>query len=297
MKKTLSIFFTILVISLSSIPSFAVDISIDDQKVQFTEASGSPFIDQANRTQVPFRQTMEAYGCKVSWDPVNEIAIAEKDGITVQVPIGASYIIKNGQQIPNDTAALIKDNHTYLPIRVVLEAFGADVGWNDSTQTVAVYSVNGENAVMDTKDKNNFIIDLFDRLAEKCQYGDKIDRLNENERVIYLCFTFEGEINNGGFDQFFYNSAGDYTEETIDSLLKIGATKTAEFLKTATTVFPNNLVPQNREERQALLEEINNDETEKLLNELDNSFYAYEDDLLELEYDYVMQHNDDFIIQ
>lgn len=119
-------------------PSYATDISIDNQKVQFTEASGAPFIDSANRTQVPFRQTMEAFGASVSWDSVNKIATAEKDGVIVQVPIGASYIIKNGQQIANDTSALIKDGKTYLPIKAVLQAFGASVSWDGGSQTVVV---------------------------------------------------------------------------------------------------------------------------------------------------------------
>jgi beta-lactamase superfamily II metal-dependent hydrolase len=144
MRKALSkAIIATFILTQSLLPSFATNISIDGQQIQFNDTSGAPFIDQANRTQVPFRQTMEAYGCAVSWDAINRVAIAEKDGITVRVPIGASYIIKDGRQIQNDTAALIKDNRTYLPIRAVLEAFGADVGWDNSSQTVAVYSSKG----------------------------------------------------------------------------------------------------------------------------------------------------------
>ncbi len=86
---------------------------------------------------------MEAFGASVSWDAVNKIATAEKDGVIVQVPIGASYITKNGQQIANDTSALIKDSKTYLPIKAVLEAFGASVSWDGSTQTVVVLTTGG----------------------------------------------------------------------------------------------------------------------------------------------------------
>jgi Predicted hydrolase (metallo-beta-lactamase superfamily) len=81
---------------------------------------------------------MEAYGCTVSWDPVSQEAIAVKGDTTVAVPIGENYIYKNGVQIPNDTTAQIKDNRTYLPIRSVLEAFGANVSWNPLTETVIV---------------------------------------------------------------------------------------------------------------------------------------------------------------
>ena len=143
MKKKLSVILSVLIVAMSFMPTYATNISINNQNVQFTESSGTPFIDSANRTQVPFRQTLEAFGASVSWDSVNNMAVAVKDGVTVQVPIGASYIIRDGKQITNDTAALIKNGRTYLPIRAVLEAFGANVSWNNGTKTVV--AVNSQN--------------------------------------------------------------------------------------------------------------------------------------------------------
>jgi len=142
MKKFLSVILSFMIVAMSFMPTFATNISINNQNVRFTESSGSPFIDSANRTQVPFRQSMEAFGASVSWDSVKNMAVAVKDGVTVQVPIGASYIIRDDQKITNDTIALIKNGRTYLPIRAVLEAFGADVSWNSDTQTVVVANQN-----------------------------------------------------------------------------------------------------------------------------------------------------------
>lgn len=118
----------------------AVNVSINGNPVRYDQGSGEPFVDQASRTQVPFRQTMESFGCSVSWEEDSQTAVAVKDGVEVRVPIGASYIYKNGAQVANDTAALIKDGRTYLPIRAVLESFGAQVSWEESTGTVLVYT-------------------------------------------------------------------------------------------------------------------------------------------------------------
>ncbi|MCL1982411.1 MAG: ABC transporter substrate-binding protein [Clostridiales bacterium] len=143
MKKRI---FTAIVISLLLFPtSFTnaestVSISIDGTPVEFSQASGQPFIDENNRTQVPFRQVLEAFGATVDWDSAARTAIAEKGGITVKVPIGTDYIYKGGVKIANDTTSLIKDSRTYLPIRIVLEAFGAAVDWDGSTNTVFVRS-------------------------------------------------------------------------------------------------------------------------------------------------------------
>ncbi len=124
--------------NISAYAANPVNLSINGNPVQFSESSGLPFIDSANRTQVPFRASMDALGASVSWDDSSKTALATKDGITVSVPIGESYIVKNGVQIKNDTAAQIVNNITYLPIRAVFEAFGANVYWNQTAQTVMV---------------------------------------------------------------------------------------------------------------------------------------------------------------
>lgn len=143
MRRKSAIFIFVIVCILTAAPAASayaagIGVAINQQPVMFTQDSGAPFIDQASRTQVPFRAAMEAFGCTVNWDGTQQTAIAEKDGIIVKVPIGKPYILRNDQQIPCDTSALIKDNRTYLPIRAVLEAFGASVSWDSGTQTVLV---------------------------------------------------------------------------------------------------------------------------------------------------------------
>jgi SLAP domain-containing protein len=137
-KKTLGliIVFTLML----STFAFASEISIeiDDEKVEFTETSGAPFIDEQSRTQVPLRATMEAFGAEVNWDQENQTAIVEKDGVKVEVPIGKLYILKDGKEIATDTVAVVKNNRTYLPIRAVVEAFGAAVKWSNAYQTVLI---------------------------------------------------------------------------------------------------------------------------------------------------------------
>ena len=115
-----------------------VNVTIDGEKIIYYEEYGYPFIDQSGRTQVPFKITMEQFGCIVTWDPVSKSAIATMNGIKVEVPIGQKYIIKNESKIPIDTVAVIKNGRTYLPIAAVLKAFGATVKWDSNTVTVIV---------------------------------------------------------------------------------------------------------------------------------------------------------------
>ncbi|WP_027399292.1 stalk domain-containing protein [Anaerovorax odorimutans] len=144
MRKLISTIMSFIFIIIWTAPVFAMDIEIDGQQVKFNNDYESPFVDEANRMQVPFRAVMEQFGATVHWDEEGQVAIAEKNGIRVEIPIGKNYIYKNSEIIPNDTAAIIKDNRTYLPIRCVLEAFGASVRWDENKDTVVVLS-NADN--------------------------------------------------------------------------------------------------------------------------------------------------------
>ena len=100
----------------------------------------------------------------------------------------------------------------------------------------------------------------------------------DREQVARLVELLEGEINNGGFHQFFYNSAGDETAGIIRALKKIGAIKTADIVERAAVRFPGGMPPKDRFKRQdLLLKKV--DPQIKVFEELDEEFYAYPEDL------------------
>lgn len=122
----------------SAIAASDIGVIIDGESVVFQNGYGDPFIDSNNRTLVPLRGVMEAFGAIVSWDNDAGTAVVVKNKTTVQVPIGQAYILVNGVVVANDTSAVIKEERTYLPIRAVLEAFEAGVSWDDDSRTVVV---------------------------------------------------------------------------------------------------------------------------------------------------------------
>lgn len=118
--------------------SSVVNIFALNNYVDYDTSYGFPFIDENNRTQVPFRLTLETVGADVSWDNETRTAIATLNDIEVRIPIGESYIVVDNQKVENDTKSLIKDGRTYLPIRKVMESFGYKVGWDGLSQTVLI---------------------------------------------------------------------------------------------------------------------------------------------------------------
>jgi C1A family cysteine protease len=145
MKKftqTLTLTFSLLLLfQLSTVSIEAeevVEVYLNNDLVEFNNFYGFPFIDEKDRTQVPFRLTLETFGAVVKWDGVNNIAKATKGNITVEVPIGEKYIYKNGEMIITDTEAVIINDRTYLPIRTVMEAFDCEVIWISNGKKVFI---------------------------------------------------------------------------------------------------------------------------------------------------------------
>ena len=93
---------------------------------------------------------------------------------------------------------------------------------------------NSENKKLDLEkllssdDTNGSIIELDNFIGELCSYGDEMDKLTEEQKLFYYNQCLEREINNGGFNQYFFNSSGDFAHKTIQSLQTIGANKTAD---------------------------------------------------------------------
>lgn len=109
-------------------------------KLVIYDNTGYPFVDENNRTLVPLRATMESAGFVVGYDSNAQTAIIITEHNRIEVPIGTNKIYVNNTLKINDTEAIIKNNRTYLPIRIILEAAHYTVEWDENTKTVNAYT-------------------------------------------------------------------------------------------------------------------------------------------------------------
>lgn len=105
------------------------------------------------------------------------------------------------------------------------------------------------------------------------------DTLRFEEVVGVGVWLLEAEVNNGGFDQYYLNSAGDLAVPTVDALRLIGANRTASLLAAANAEFPNLVPPSNRDARQRALDEIRDSAR---FGTLETEFYQGLEDLTAL---------------
>ena len=85
----------------------------------------APYVDENNRTMVPVRFVGQALGATVNWNPSAKTVLVADEENTVVFAVGSDEMTVNGRTTPIDTAAVIQDNRTMLPLRAVAESIGA----------------------------------------------------------------------------------------------------------------------------------------------------------------------------
>jgi hypothetical protein len=105
------------------------------------------------------------------------------------------------------------------------------------------------------------------------------EELSAQELVGVGVWLLEVEVNNGGFDQYYFNSADELALPTVGALKTIGAERTANLLSMANSKFPNSSPPVHRTMRQEQLHEIRD---VAKFSALDDEFFQAQDDLTSL---------------
>ena len=106
-----------------------------------------------------------------------------------------------------------------------------------------------------------------------------LESLSRPIQVACLVHMLEAEVNNGGFDQFFINSSGQFAIQTLDALEAIGAPQTKELLQAALALSYPAGYPDDSSEHE---ETADDDATQEALHALDDKFCEYLEPLTDL---------------
>ncbi len=86
---------------------------------------------------------------------------------------------------------------------------------------------------------------------------EKLRALAAPDQYLWLIYWLYGEVQNGGIDQFLWNSSGEYALETLEALQAVGAAESYRVLKEACDLFPDARPSQDQEIRQDQIRAIN----------------------------------------
>ena len=90
------------------------------------------------RVLVPMRSIFEHLGAGVEWDRDTRTVTAIKGDTTLKIAIGQKTALKNGETIPLDVPAILIRGRTMVPLRLVSEALGARVEWDEKSRSVYI---------------------------------------------------------------------------------------------------------------------------------------------------------------
>lgn len=116
--------------------------------------------------------------------------------------------------------------------------------------------------------------------------------LSEAEKQYFAVGCLSGEVYNGGFDQFFFNSSGELYQHALKGLEGMGAIKSLKLLQKAKQVmFDFADIPKSTVTRRQRLATQRNASRSSRLEQLDKLFWADPDHLSELSQAFAIQHS------
>ncbi len=98
----------------------------------------APAYQSKGTVMVPMRAIFEWLGAEVSFDSATGWMTAKRGQQVVSLKPGDRTATINGEKKTMSVPAASKAGRTFVPVRFVAEAFGAEVAWNQQTNAVSV---------------------------------------------------------------------------------------------------------------------------------------------------------------
>lgn len=196
MKKLISLGLSaILSLSMASsvfaevIPGTTIpNVYVNDREIAFEDQT--PIIDiSVNRTLIPLRGVFEAMGASVYWKAEERQVIIDSednlkrvvlniDNPTMKVMTAVSLVKYDTVEETLDTAPIIMNNRTMIPLRAVIEAMDGKVDWDNDTHTATIYSKAynkyiAQQAETNKGDAEDYVYDIKDGVINLSIEADK----------------------------------------------------------------------------------------------------------------------------
>ncbi len=115
-----------------------ITVTVDDAPVVFEKTSAPRMV--GGRVLVPLRGVVEKLGGDIQYDPLTKVISGAQASKSMQfrLRVGSSEALLNGNATAMDSKPLIVGGVTYVPLRFVSEAMGAQVIWDAVRRTVVI---------------------------------------------------------------------------------------------------------------------------------------------------------------
>ena len=113
-------------------------------------------------------------------------------------------------------------------------------------------------------------VELEQYINNKVQ--NKSNESSLEEKVFLELYWLEMDLGSSGINSYFHNN-GDEINKLLNYLELANATYMVDLLQKAISVFPNSTIPDDLDEVLDILDDIDNEETNILWDELENKYF------------------------
>jgi hypothetical protein len=121
-----------------------------------------------------------------------------------------------------------------------------------------------------------------------------VKSLSAGVRATWLTWIVEAEVNNGGFNQYYYNTDGVFASEAVAAFEYFGAKEHAALMSEANSVRAAEAAEMAQFKQQGTLEAISESYEHSKLGPLDERFYKLTEDLSKLRIARIRQTPEEF---
>lgn len=128
-------------------PATNFKVTLNGTKVTLSD----PIIVENGSTLLPVRAIANLLGIDVGYDNTYKIAIASDDDTTLEIPLGTTKAVNNGNVVNiNGSKSVLYNSKTYLPLRFVSEQLGIKINYTSATKTIAITTTGGTTTTTPT---------------------------------------------------------------------------------------------------------------------------------------------------
>jgi hypothetical protein len=95
-----------------------------------------PYVDKNNRTLIPLRLIGDLMQATTKWDGTKKEAIVSFGEDTIIFPIGKKHYFVNGTKKVIDTATVVTEKSTMIPLRFLAEEFDVDINFDNKNKVI-----------------------------------------------------------------------------------------------------------------------------------------------------------------
>ena len=111
---------------------------LDDGTVTEKTLEAAPFVNDQWRTMVPIRAISAAFKAEIGWEGTRQEVTIRQNGTEILLYIDSTTALVNGAEITLDSAPVIIEGRTFVPLRFVSEVLSYNVNYTPVSRHVVI---------------------------------------------------------------------------------------------------------------------------------------------------------------